>query len=89
MAKHSPRTPPHPNEDYFRAFGSNRLYSLQDACAAWGISLRTIESHIHDGHIPIVRRGKLRRISSPVFERLSRDGLPPNGSGRKPAARRG
>jgi excisionase family DNA binding protein len=75
-----PSSPPPPAQ--------SRLYSLSEACAAWGISLRTLEGHIREGHVPVVRMGRLRKISGPVFERLSRDGLPPNGSRRKKPGRR-
>jgi excisionase family DNA binding protein len=56
------------------------LYGLKEACGALGISMRTMEGHIREGHVPVVRLGRLRKIRPADYERLVRDGLPPNGS---------
>jgi hypothetical protein len=78
MAKRSGPRPPPPQ---------NRLCSLKSAGAELDISLRTLEGHIREGHIRVVRMGALRKISQDVIDRLKRDGLPPLANGRKKPGR--
>jgi hypothetical protein len=79
MAKRIGPRPPPPQ---------NRLCSLKRAGAELDISLRTLEGHIREGHIPVVRIGALRKVSRDVIDRLSRDGLPPLNGRKKPGRAR-
>ena len=59
-----------------------RLYSLEEAAQALGVSPWTLRAHRKNGSLEIVNAGRRVLVSSTTIDRISREGLPSLGNTR-------
>jgi excisionase family DNA binding protein len=53
-----------------------RLYSIEEAAQALGVSPWTLRAHRKNGSLEIVNAGRRVLVSSATIDRVSREGLP-------------